>query len=210
MISRTHWSASRRSITVAAVVMAGLAAIEVGAVPAVGAEDKVQVTGESLPAASPGLDTTAAGTVVPELRVRGRRAEQSSILHDGQAHALLFVGRRGAVSRRQTAALRKWFAQGFTLPQGVVYSTIWVGGLSPGGPTPQWQRSWPTPTLRDSARRVAATAYGTGRLPVWAFVDRSGALLARYSGYLGIEDLAELLYRFGMIPRPGASSPVQS
>lgn len=207
-MTHVHWTASLRSFVLVAVatVMVGSVATEANAFRTVG-DGRVQVSGEALPASDAGVDTTAAGTVTPELRVHDRRDGQRSVVREGQGHALLFVSGRGAASRRQVAALRDWFARGFTLPRGVEYSTIWVPDRSERSERAlKSLRSWPVPVFRDSRRRAAATAYGAGRPPVWVLVAPGGVLVARYSGFLGIENLAELLYRFGLVPRPGSVS----
>lgn len=202
MRGRIKRSTGCRVLAVAAVMMVGTASMEASAV---GVPRGVRSSDEALPRAVPGLDASSAGAAVPEVSGTERRAGHVSIPRDGQDHVLLFVSRCGAACQRQTAALRDWFARGFELPQGVVYSTIWIPGRTePQRGIPRWLRTWPIRVLRDSSDRAAAMAYGAGRLPMWVFVDRSGALVRRYSGFLGIENLAELLYQLGMIPRPGS------
>lgn len=194
-----------RLLAAAAVVVVGVVSMEASAV---GGTPSVRLTGESLPGAVRGFDATAAGVAVPELGVIDLRPERVPISRDGQPHVLLFLSRRGSACRRQTAALRDWFDQDFVLPRGLAYSAIWEPGTTARHRgMPRWLKTWPIPVLRDSPRGAAATAFGAGRLPMWVFVDRSGALVGRYSGYLGIENLAELLYRLGMLPRPGSATP---
>lgn len=201
----------RRGLVGAAVVAVVVLAVLV-ALPA-GAETRrpparVRTEGTALAPAGDGLDTTGSGQVVPTLSVRRDRGPRMVIAADGRAKVVLFLSGRCPLCRREISELRRWSARGYPLPGSdrLDYYTV-VEREKPDASYRSarkgWE-SWPTPVLRDDSRGTAAGAYGLGSAPMYVLVAADGTLIARYSGALGVEGVAALLRRFGLVPEPGS------
>lgn len=160
------------------------------------AENPVQVTGEALPALVAGEDDPALGMQVPALSGVGLDGEPLRIGPDEGPVAIVILAHWCPHCQAELPRLVDWLETN-EVPDGVqlVGLSTGIDPARPNYPPSAWfeREGWAQPTLVDDASFTGLQALGTNSFPAFVTVDADGAVRARVTGEIPVEQFAALL-----------------
>lgn len=186
--------------------LAGIAALAVIAVIATAGEPETEqpdaevaaptLSGEALPAFTPGGPDPAMGMPAPVAEGSDFSGEPVTIGGGGEPQAVVFLAHWCPHCQAEVPAVQSWLdEQG--APDGVELASVSTSSdASLANYPPQaWleREGWTPPVLVDSDQDRVASAYGLSGFPFWTFIDADGVVVGRTSGELDIDTLERTL-----------------
>lgn len=154
------------------------------------------VTGEALPAGSfQGEEQTPPSGLAPTIGGVGFDGSPVTITPgaNGKPMAVIFVAHWCPHCQKEVPLLAQLLKTNTSISGvEVAFVSTSVRPEADNYPPSEWLKpEWiSTPVLADDAKSTAAAAYGVGGYPFLVFLDSEGKVTGRFSGEMGLEDLA--------------------
>lgn len=201
MTTRRTWKL--RALALAALVMVvGLAAAPAGAGQKLDDErsPKVKVVGAKLKASDKAgtAKDPAIGKTAPDLTGLSLDGEKVTLTNNGKPRIMLFLSHSCPHCQAEVPVIVELANEGKL--DGVEVQTITTNTTTelPNWPPSEWlaEEDWPySPVLADDAKLRAFAAYGGLSFPYFVLVDADGKVVARASGEIPKETIAEAAKR---------------
>ncbi len=169
--------------------------------------EPVSVTGTALPTFDKSLATDpAVGMTLPTMTGDDLDGQPLTIAPSGNPQMIVYLAHWCPHCQNEVPELVTWLSQGGNGDVEVRGVTTGIDAKKPNYPPTKWLKSenWTVPTLIDPSG-LAAESSGLSGYPYFVFVNAQGAVTARVSGELTIDEINSLLVgaRSGSEPSPG-------
>jgi thiol-disulfide isomerase/thioredoxin len=156
----------------------------------------VTVSGAALPTTPEAGPDPALGITAPTLHGFGFDGTPIDITADGGPKMVVFLAHWCPHCNREIPVLQSWAASG-RMPAGldIVGVSTSAAPQRDNFPPSSWIKAkrWTWPVLADSVASDAAIAYGVAGFPTFVIVGADGAVKARSSGELPVDELDALV-----------------
>lgn len=197
-------------LAIGAILVVGLAAVAFfvtnrgeGAATAEAGEQTadIEISGEGLTPMPAGVSLTDAGSdpsvgqVAPALTGTGFDGSEITIEADGTPKVIYFLAHWCPHCQREVPQVQSLIDAG-RVPDGLdIYAVSTAVDRGRGNfPVSTWleEEGFTPPTMRDNASSSALVAYGNGGFPYAVYLDGDNRVIARSSGELGADTIAQL------------------